>query len=774
MRSFGVKIPSFSSTTENSSAQQAERVAKPLMATVPRPGPNGPDVKPRLTKEQHDILEAHFQQQSKPTTSVKKGFAESLNVPVDKINNWFQNRRAKVKQDLKKQQNQYNMQMGIYGTPAVADANSLPASTNVETNPPPPQQQPRSQDLYPPNNDGPLNGLPLQNLNGQNFDLTMQLPIHQPRFDMHGLRSIPETDRTTPYAPNAVMESIMAATAGAAGYMHQQSVSIPQQDPNFMYPGSVTQVYPGDLALSLPTSLPSHSVPTIESFNGGLTDLNYGPVIVPDPSGSVDVQNGTGSTSSEHSPFTGVSSTTTTNSSTGPTASSVNSVASVFSNWTDDQKPLSEIPHGSEGEDAFDPSGFIIPQGPTPDETIPFWVQPGHNPAFSQREMYQQTNASIPGQMSPPDQSEDRKQSINQVDGDALPVFADDAYSRRNSSTTNLASNIEAIHIQNNRTPEGFTQPSQPLSIAARRQKRPTALNSNTLRSASFTSGMSSPGGNNEQTLRRIRSSTSGLSTAAGRIQKPNPGSAQRSPMAMSFAEAAASPKFARTFSSTSTATLAQGGSLAPPTPLTPNEMGQLSYWQANSGLGNHGLPDHSSPESFNARYSMEPPLTGNFVTAGSSPSTEARVVPGSHYRDTPPQSAPATQQAFPQVAFAPHPPPMMRNAFHSTSDLTIAQPKPSHLRRPSLPITTPSQLSDPYLQFPVSLGDMYNQNLGELSLDSYTHNVPFAPQATVSDLFVHEYAPQQVPVSEPLRRVTTEPQQKSYVFANHGPSDFK
>ncbi len=44
------------------------------------------DVKPRLTKEQHDILEAHFQQQAKPSTNTKKGFADSLGVPLDKIN----------------------------------------------------------------------------------------------------------------------------------------------------------------------------------------------------------------------------------------------------------------------------------------------------------------------------------------------------------------------------------------------------------------------------------------------------------------------------------------------------------------------------------------------------------------------------------------------------------------------------------------------------------------------------------------------------------------
>jgi hypothetical protein len=44
------------------------------------------EVKPRLTKEQHDILERHFQQQQKPSTTVKKGYAQALGVPLDKIN----------------------------------------------------------------------------------------------------------------------------------------------------------------------------------------------------------------------------------------------------------------------------------------------------------------------------------------------------------------------------------------------------------------------------------------------------------------------------------------------------------------------------------------------------------------------------------------------------------------------------------------------------------------------------------------------------------------
>ncbi|KAI6806959.1 hypothetical protein KC350_g13937, partial [Hortaea werneckii] len=48
------------------------------------------DIKPRLTKEQHDVLEAEFQRQHKPNTITKKRFAEVLGVSLDKVNNWFQ------------------------------------------------------------------------------------------------------------------------------------------------------------------------------------------------------------------------------------------------------------------------------------------------------------------------------------------------------------------------------------------------------------------------------------------------------------------------------------------------------------------------------------------------------------------------------------------------------------------------------------------------------------------------------------------------------------
>jgi len=52
------------------------------------PPPKAPacDVKPRLTKEQHEILEQHFAKQAKPSTVTKKDVADKLQVSIEKIN----------------------------------------------------------------------------------------------------------------------------------------------------------------------------------------------------------------------------------------------------------------------------------------------------------------------------------------------------------------------------------------------------------------------------------------------------------------------------------------------------------------------------------------------------------------------------------------------------------------------------------------------------------------------------------------------------------------
>ncbi|KAL3428034.1 homeobox transcription [Phlyctema vagabunda] len=71
------------------------------MITMPNVQKN--ETKPRLGKEEVEILEREFQKNPKPTTNTKKQFAEQMSVDLSRINNWFQNRRAKRKQEKKQE-----------------------------------------------------------------------------------------------------------------------------------------------------------------------------------------------------------------------------------------------------------------------------------------------------------------------------------------------------------------------------------------------------------------------------------------------------------------------------------------------------------------------------------------------------------------------------------------------------------------------------------------------------------------------------------------------
>ncbi|KXJ91928.1 hypothetical protein Micbo1qcDRAFT_58502 [Microdochium bolleyi] len=62
---------------------------------------NKAESKPRLSKEEVDKLEKIFQQNPKPSSSAKAELADQLKLERPRINNWFQNRRAKAKQERK-------------------------------------------------------------------------------------------------------------------------------------------------------------------------------------------------------------------------------------------------------------------------------------------------------------------------------------------------------------------------------------------------------------------------------------------------------------------------------------------------------------------------------------------------------------------------------------------------------------------------------------------------------------------------------------------------
>lgn len=61
--------------------------------------PRTTESKPRLSKEEVEILETEFQKNHKPNSTTKKALAESMRVDNARINNWFQNRRAREKKE---------------------------------------------------------------------------------------------------------------------------------------------------------------------------------------------------------------------------------------------------------------------------------------------------------------------------------------------------------------------------------------------------------------------------------------------------------------------------------------------------------------------------------------------------------------------------------------------------------------------------------------------------------------------------------------------------
>jgi hypothetical protein len=641
----------------------------------------------------------------------------------------------------------------------------------------PEQLQPHmtmSQDFYPITADISPASLSVQNVEGASaLDMGSQVSLQQ-SYDMQqqALRPIPEANRTTAYPPNAVMNSLMAAANGS--YMHNPGMSLDTQETGYAYDSSdyshgVNFSMSTGLSTELASSQPSnYGYPSINglpySLDGLHTKINTS---LPN-----DAQQSNGSISSESSPYSNAQANSTPQMSNGPTPPSVASVVSAYSGWSED--PSTEALHAQpdESEDQFT-TPYHMNGASSSEHTLPFWAQPGSNQDFTQG-FYQQPNVSSQAVLSSPQQDTGRTFSVMTSEFDPPPMFSDDAYTRRNSSTSNLAGNFEAIHIRTS-TPDEFKQPGQPTSLAQRRKGRPVTLNPGAMRSASYSAPMPSPGGNNDHALRRIRSS--GIHNAAGRVQKSQPGSAQRSPMVANFADAAASPKFARTFSSSSSATMGQGGSLAPPTPLTPQDMNL--QWQSNTVIRPHSvMPEHNSPESMNANWSLEHQNAGMFSKSASPPTTsldlqqmtQPRYVNEAMYRDSPPQSAPATQQNFPRPMYMQHP--HTRPGFHSTTDLTIAQPKPSHFRRPSLQESPPQPDGSNY--FP---GSNFNYNdYKDISLTNINHNVPFAPSASMAPEFlVHEFMPPQGSDAHGnIGRRQTDSQPKSYIFANQGPGDFR
>lgn len=296
-----------------------------------------------------------------------------------------------------------------------------------------------------------------------------------------------------------------------------------------------------------------------------------------------------------------------------------------------------------------------------------------------QQQQQQQATAATsqwqPGQSVPVDfnalneefrqaaQARDRQAQIQEQ---PLAWPSDDAYARRDSQASNmLAHGLSNVGIN---TPQPaqtatFKSPAPPANIAARRQRRPAPIGLAAMRSQSYSGAVPppiSPGQAQQQNLaagqqlRRIRSSNMiNGGVAHGRVMKS--ASAQRSPLSWTFADALNSPRH-----------VSGQGSLAPPTPMTPNEFpgqengSQFPSWHASSG---HATRHPSINESELEHELPYPPSASvpaqNFSSPPHTPSyyqqqfVQQRVGNNVIMENTPPQSAPASQMCFPSSAYS-------------------------------------------------------------------------------------------------------------------------
>lgn len=357
-----------------------------------------------------------------------------------------------------------------------------------------------------------------------------------------------------------------------------------------------------------------------------------------------------------------------------------------------------------------------------------------------------------------------------------------DVFGRRGSSTSALAVSMSSVDIANQETAESSdSSQAQPSSLAERRQKvRPANLGLAAMRSASYSVGMpGSPGANHatasEQALRRIRSS------GVGRISKPT-ASGQRSPLHLTFAENAASPKFARHVPNYSVSTISSGplsattNSLAPPTPSTPSDLARFPHWQSQLKI----FPSECNMNSVSSQE--EAYHHGLYLNVSSPPGTPLDADPFAQYRthiqarqqvayhETPPQSAPATQLTFAPTSMMPHSQAMAQSMSGSKS----------HLRRPSLPDNNIDFSAEAQQNWPPvpMFSTTEDFQMGH-SMQSNQHDNPnmrcypmSLAEPFKSGFSVHHYSPPHSVgcMSSPPRNDSLP---KMYHFSNTGPEDF-
>ncbi|KAK4997665.1 hypothetical protein LTR66_002964 [Elasticomyces elasticus] len=785
------------------------------------------DVKPRLSKEQHDTLEQKFQENNKPSTLTKKGYADLLGVHLDKINNWFQNRRAKVKQDQKKQQF-LTMHTNSSAHFSIGSADPSPGFACPDFGAAM-QTQGYTNEIHP-------NGLGISQAGflgdqglQQNFMAQPPVPDfetnQQIEFQYGGGPQKPHDSPQPQYSEvnrrtltQAQFDALTTQNLDFSTNIDLNNTTIP---PNSCATSLIdmNQVFPDDYAAGFGSNT--------------MDDL-----------GSTMMQPGYSNTSSLSMSNTD---------SFVPSNASSHDLSSVNMAWT----------ASSSSSASFSPA--IQPVDPMRIANDSPQAESKPTQPATAREQWQ------PGQSVPCDfynQDWKRKASLpvhgfNLHDVSGLTDYSEqplswpeDAYVRRDSSASMLAHTFSHIGIQTpsvQRKHSDFATPIPATSIATRRQRpRPAALGAASLRSASYSGATpASPGApttNNAglvpgQNLRRIKSSNI-VNGMTGRVQKPSYGSSQRSPLSFTFPkDVVESPKFARHFSVPSplhNTAAPVHGNMAPPTPLSPFEFPGPEPSRTNPTWHTSGhvsrQPSISEQNELSNLFEGGIDQKLHFSSPPTTPVYHPQFDAQARFRtsifeNTPPQSAPASQQYFPQTVFAPPPvtsqpqgsfnltipaeyPSLLiggHSQSHPSQQFTVATTAPVveiPVRMTPMPLVDPTtqqlimgyplgyqQGSSPTVQPPPPPPQLQQQPQPQPAANfhsiSISHSSPgtmasasaSAPERTEPEIFFHEYnPPNPVPRAAAGAATAVVPRSKvveptgptKWQWLSQGPQDFK
>ncbi len=372
------------------------------------------------------------------------------------------------------------------------------------------------------------------------------------------------------------------------------------------------------------------------------------------------------------------------------------------------------------------------------------------------------------------------------------PPLPEEAFSRRGSVASELANTLGTIDIhaqqpQSQQKGVVFKQPEiPPLDIAARRnRRRPAALGATALRSRSCAGPLSmsptaiGPFLGPSTSVRRIKSTSSNLNVAHGRVQKSMPGSAQRSPLHFqSFAEIDGfdDVNVLNYDNTLSPRTVPSSAGLAPPTPLSPPGM--------DHSQSSYPTEPHSLPYIYNSDYAgcFGPNISGLDSNLASPPTTPlnaemiARMqqhVLQNQQLPQPPQSAPPQYSCFPQYS----PPSSTGPAPCSiwSSEAPTASPK-------FYSIPPAIHMPQPLYASPINYGDsgMPHQFSHQFQLQVPTefpqggchHEFQINSGPKVPEFFFHEF-PEQKQAHQQVSKQLEPHRPKNYVFANATPDDF-